>query len=138
MKISYGRILNENDGTRLRSGEALSEILQVAEKAAAILINCTSPEAITDAMDILAKGDLPFGGYANGFIKITDGFLEDKPTVDALSARTDLDPDAYAAFAMKWINQGATIVGGCCEVGPAHIAKLAETIKAAGHRIVAP
>jgi homocysteine S-methyltransferase len=39
---------------------------------------------------------------------------------------------------MKWISQGATIVGGCCEVGPAHIAKMAETIKAAGHRIVAP
>jgi homocysteine S-methyltransferase len=64
--------------------------------------------------------------------------LGDKPTVDALTVRKDLDPDAYAAFAMKWIAQGAKIVGGCCEVGPAHIATLAQRIKAEGHRIVAP
>ena len=86
----------------------------------------------------LARGDLPFGGYANGFVKIADGFLTDKPTVDALTAREDLDPAAYAAFAMDWIAQGATIVGGCCEVGPAHISELARRIRAAHHRIVAP
>jgi homocysteine S-methyltransferase len=130
--------VDDVDGTRLRSGELLTDVLPIAQKAAAILINCALPEAITASMEILAKGNLPFGAYANGFTKITEAFLQDKPTVDALTARQDLDPDAYAAFAMKWIGQGATIVGGCCEVGPAHIAKMAETITAAGHRIVAP
>ena len=130
--------VDDVDGTRLRSGELLTDVLPIAQKAAAILINCALPEAITASMEVLAKGNLPFGAYANGFTKITKAFLQDKPTVDALTARQDLDPDAYAAFAMKWIGQGATIVGGCCEVGPAHIAKMAETITAAGHRIVAP
>lgn len=130
--------VDDVDGTRLRSGEPLSDVLPIAQNAAAILINCALPEAITASMDVLAKGNLPFGAYANGFTKITAAFLEDKPTVDALTARQDLDPEAYAAFAMKWIDQGATIVGGCCEVGPAHIAKMAETITAAGHHIVAP
>ncbi|MFT6945449.1 MAG: homocysteine S-methyltransferase [Yoonia sp.] len=130
--------VDDSDGTRLRSGEALADVMPIARQAAAILVNCASPEAITTSIDVLAKGDLPFGAYANGFTKITAAFLEDKPTVDALTARQDLDPDAYAAFAMKWIGQGATIVGGCCEVGPAHITKMAETITAAGHRIVAP
>ena len=37
---------------------------------------------------------------------------------------------------MGWVGQGATIVGGCCEVGPAHIAHLAQVLRAAGHRIV--
>lgn len=129
--------VDDTDGSKLRSGEAVSEVLQFTD-ADAILINCASPEAISTSMDILAKGDLPFGAYANGFVKITDAFLADKPTVDALTARKDLDPDAYAAFVMQWIAQGATIVGGCCEVGPAHIAKMAQTITAAGHRIVAP
>ena len=130
--------VDDVDGTRLRSGELLTDVLPIAQKAAAILINCALPEAITASMEVLAKGNLPFGAYANGFTKITEAFLQDKPTVDALTERQDLDPDAYAAFAMKWIGQGATIVGGCCEVGPAHIAKMAETITAAGHRIVAP
>ncbi|MFT6074846.1 MAG: homocysteine S-methyltransferase [Yoonia sp.] len=130
--------VDDVDGTRLRSGEILTDVLPIAQDAAAILINCALPEAITASMDVLAKGNLPFGAYANGFTKITKAFLQNKPTVDALTARQDLDPDAYATFAMKWIDQGATIVGGCCEVGPAHIAKIAETITAAGHRIVAP
>ncbi len=130
--------VDDVDGTRLRSGEPLTDVLPIAQNATAILINCALPEAITASMDILAKGNLPFGAYANGFTKISAAFLETKATVDTLTARQDLDPEAYAAFAMKWIDQGATIVGGCCEVGPAHIAKMAETITAAGHRIVAP
>ena len=130
--------VNDQDGTKLRSGEPIANVLPIAGKAAAILANCSSPEAIDAAIGVLATGDKPFGGYANGFTQISDGFLQAKPTVDALTARHDLGPDAYAAFAMGWIAQGATIVGGCCEVGPAHIAKLAESILAAGHQITAP
>ncbi|EBA13566.1 homocysteine S-methyltransferase family protein [Roseobacter sp. CCS2] len=130
--------VDDADGTKLRSGEPLADVFAVAGAADAILANCSSPEAISAAIDVLATGDKPFGGYANGFTQISEGFLGDKPTVDALTARHDLGPDEYAAFAMQWVAQGATIVGGCCEVGPAHIAKLADSITAAGHRIVAP
>ncbi|PJI93053.1 homocysteine S-methyltransferase [Yoonia maricola] len=130
--------VNDSDGTKLRSGEPLSDVLAVTQDASALLANCSSPEAIDTAISVLATGDKAFGGYANGFTQISEGFLGDKPTVDALSARQDLGPDAYAAFAMGWIARGATIVGGCCEVGPAHITKLAQEIRTAGHRIVAP
>jgi homocysteine S-methyltransferase len=130
--------VDDNDGRKLRSGEPIADVLEAAAGADAILANCSSPEAIDAAISILATGDKPFGGYANGFTKISDGFLGDKPTVDALTARHDLGPDEYARFAMGWIAKGATIVGGCCEVGPAHIAKLSEEITAAGHRITAP
>jgi homocysteine S-methyltransferase len=129
--------VNDDDGTKLRSGEPLADVIALAQASTeAILVNCSIPEAIPAALNVLAKGKLPFGAYANGFTKISEDFLEDKPTVDSLSARKDLDPEAYARAAMGWIDQGATIVGGCCEVGPAHIAKLAETIRAAGHQIV--
>jgi len=126
------------DGSRLRSGEPLEEVFAVADGAAAILANCSVPEAINTAVDVLATSGKTFGAYANGFTHIADGFLGNRPTVDALSARKDLGPDTYADFAMGWVAKGATIVGGCCEVGPAHIARLAEAIRAAGHRIVAP
>jgi homocysteine S-methyltransferase len=63
-------------------------------------------------------------------------FLGDSPTVDVLEQRSDLVPDSYAEFVMSWIDAGATIVGGCCEVGPAHIKEIAEKLIAAGHVIV--
>ena len=53
------------------------------------------------------------------------GFQGRSPTVDALTARTDLTPDAYADLRDGMGRAGATIVGGCCEVGPAHIAEIA-------------
>lgn len=130
--------VDDCDGTRLRSGEPLTDIAALVARfqPAAVLINCSRPEAVSPALDILRGFGCPFGAYANGFTAISDGFLQEAPTVDALSARHDLGPDAYADFAMGWIEQGATIVGGCCEVGPDHIRELAGRIKEAGHEIV--
>lgn len=128
----------DEEGTRLRSGEPLGDIAPLVTRYApeAVLINCSRPEAIPAALDIIATLDRPYGAYANGFTGIKDGFLEDAPTVDALESRHDLGPDAYARHAMGWVAQGATIVGGCCEVGPEHIKTLAENLRAAGHKIV--
>ena len=128
--------VGDRDGTRLRSGEALAEVLPIAQgRAEAILINCSAPEAIPAALGILAGSGLPYGAYANGFERITEDFLKDKPTVDALQRRRDLTPEAYAAHALAWVAAGATIVGGCCEVGPAHIAATARALRDAGHHV---
>ncbi|SEK60731.1 homocysteine S-methyltransferase [Roseovarius nanhaiticus] len=128
----------DDNGNRLRSGERVDELADVIAtyKPEAVLINCTRPEAVGAGLIRLREFGLPFGAYANGFDHITAGFLEDSPTVDALSARRDLTPELYADFAMGWIAQGATIVGGCCEVGPDHIAELAARLRSAGHTIV--
>lgn len=130
--------VDDDDGTRLRSGEPLTDLAPVvAEYApAAVLINCSRPEAVSVGLAALRGFGLPFGAYANGFTRISEAFLGDAPTVDALEQRQDLGPEAYADFAMAWVDQGATIVGGCCEVGPDHIAELAARLRAAGHRIV--
>ena len=102
----------------------------------AVLINCSRPEAIPAALEVLSGMNRPYGAYANGFTHISDGFLQDAPTVDALQERHDLGPGAYADQVMRWIDQGATIVGGCCEIGPDHIEELAHRVRAAGHNIV--
>lgn len=122
--------VDDNDGTRLRSGEALSDVLAMAGDVSALLANCSVPEAMPAALDILARANKPFGAYANGFTEISTGFLDDAPTVDALTSRTDLGPEVYADHVMGWIAQGATIVGGCCEVGPAHIAEITRRVRA--------
>ena len=130
--------VDDADGTRLRSGEPVAELgpLVAELKPAAVLVNCSVPEAMAAALEAVKGFGVPFGAYANGFTHISDGFKADAPTVAALESRHDLTPDRYAAFAMDWIGQGATIVGGCCEVGPAHIRALAAALRAAGHEIV--
>jgi homocysteine S-methyltransferase len=128
----------DEDGTSLRSGEPLQDLADLVEtfQPAAVLINCSRPEVIAAGLEIVKTFGKPFGAFANGFTGISDGFLQEAPTVDALQQRHDLGPVEYAGFAMGWVAQGATIVGGCCEVGPAHIAELAQQLRAAGHQIV--
>lgn len=128
----------DDNGSRLRSGEALESLKPLVDsyQPQAVLINCSRPEAISDALNVLQSFNKPFGAYANGFTHIAKEYLVSGATVDSLQARQDLSPEAYADYCMKWIDQGATIVGGCCEVGPDHIAELAKRIRAAGHEIV--
>ncbi|QUJ76490.1 homocysteine S-methyltransferase family protein [Sulfitobacter albidus] len=127
--------VDDADGTRLRSGEALAEAMAAAP-GDAVLVNCSAPEAIPAALDILAGAGLPYGAYANGFEVITEKFLGPEPTVDALKMRRDFTPEAYAAHVLGWVDHGATIVGGCCEVSPAHIEEIARRLRDAGHTIV--
>lgn len=129
--------VDDRDGARLRSGESLTEAARevVALGAERILVNCSVPEAVTAAMQALAELDVPFGGYANGFTSVDA--LQPGGTVDTLASRADLDPEAYAEHALAWVEQGATLVGGCCEVGPAHIAALAKRLTERGYRLVA-
>ncbi len=128
--------VSDTDGTLLRSGEPVAAAREVAETADAVLINCSAPEAVTLGLGIVQEFGRPFGGYANAFEKITDDFLKSKPTVDALRMRRDMGPRAYAGYVMEWVGKGATIVGGCCEVSPGHIAEIARRLRAAGHTIV--
>ncbi|MHA7876034.1 homocysteine S-methyltransferase family protein [Roseivivax sp.] len=130
--------VDDEDGSKLRSGEPVSEALALAEKGGcqAILANCSAPEAMGPALDILARSELPFGAYANAFSGLTKEFLTPDPTVDALSTRRDMGPERYAGFALDWVRRGATIVGGCCETGPDHIRAIAEALRNDGHEIV--
>jgi len=118
--------VDDSDGTKLRSGEYLTDILPLLEKykPSAVMVNCSAPEAISVALPLLSKAKIPTGGYANGFVEIAKDFNKIGATVDLLKTRTDLNPENYADIANNWVKSGATYIGGCCEVGPAHIAEL--------------
>jgi S-methylmethionine-dependent homocysteine/selenocysteine methylase len=129
--------VDDHDGRLLRSGEMVADLAGVLSRwpVAAVLANCSVPEAMAAALGELRRFGLPFGAYANGFTHISGNFLKDAPTVRELTHRHDMTPEKYSDFAMAWVEMGASIVGGCCEVGPAHIAHLAGRLRAAGHQI---
>lgn len=126
--------VDDSDGTKLRSGEKLSDLRTLAEKTPpqALMLNCSIPEAVTQGLEIIRGNNLPLGAYANGFSGISEAFLKKGSTVSSLSARTDMPPEIYADHAEDWAGLGAEFIGGCCEVGPAHIAEMVRRFKSTG------
>ncbi|MCY4466691.1 MAG: homocysteine S-methyltransferase family protein [Chloroflexi bacterium] len=122
--------LDDRQPLQLRGGEKLADVINALEAIPdALLLNCCKPATISQALPILQASGLPFGAYANGFTGIPDDWV-DRGGVAQLSAREDMSPEAYARDVAGWIDAGASIVGGCCETGPAHIARLRELIDA--------
>ena len=118
--------LEDGGADHLRSGESLDHAaLALSElEIDALLVNCSAPESITAAMSKLAAlTSKPVGGYANGFVAIPKDWLVEN-SVDPLGSRANLGPESYAGYVEHWLDAGARIVGGCCEVGPEHIARL--------------
>lgn len=124
--------IHDDDTARLRSGEPVAEAVVAAERWSAdgvgrvegVLLNCSTPEAITAAMPVLAGAGIAVGAYANGFHQITDDYHTDSVTTE-LGTRSEVTPAAYADVVSGWVGAGARIVGGCCDIGPDHIAELA-------------
>ncbi|MEQ8332201.1 homocysteine S-methyltransferase family protein [Nisaea sp.] len=120
-----------SDAPRLRSGEAVRDAAAAAARcgAEAVLFNCSVPEVMDGALRE-ARAALPLsirtGVYANAFGKPASGLAAN----DGLSEmRKDLDPPAYLAWALKWRGMGASIIGGCCGIGAAHIEVMARALK---------
>jgi S-methylmethionine-dependent homocysteine/selenocysteine methylase len=122
---------------RLRSGETLAtaSAALAGTPLAARLVNCSRPETVDAALPELVALGGPVGAYANAFPAVDD--LKHGGTVEVLGLRDDLGPETYAEFALGWVAGGATIVGGCCEVGPPHIAALRDRLAEAGYTTVA-
>ena len=38
--------------------------------------------------------------------------------------------DPYTRAVMQWVDMGAEVVGGCCEIGPGHIARIRQALDA--------
>jgi S-methylmethionine-dependent homocysteine/selenocysteine methylase len=122
--------IKDDASKQLRSTEQLSDAVHALVELApdAILLNCSAPEAITHAWPILQASGLKTGAYANGFTSVDTLYPGD--TVTKLQKRKDLSPIEYAEHALAWVEKGASIVGGCCEIGPEHIRALNDKLLA--------
>lgn len=116
--------VSDTQPNQLRSGELLKDALDELEVLSpdAILLNFSLPEAISACWPLMQQSQAKIGAYANGFVSIDALYPGD--TVEELEMRTDMSPEQYAAHAMRWVQKGASIIGGCCEIGPDHIKAL--------------
>lgn len=121
------------ENARLRSGESVTDAALKASElgVSALLFNCNQPElmeqAVRDAKTTLEGHGrvIPIGVYANAFVPRADDYAANE-NVSAI--RSDLESQAYAAIAREWVDSGATIIGGCCGIGVAHIKELAQAL----------
>ena len=117
--------LKEDKKNQLRSGESIKEafIASASIKPEAYLFNCTDPFAITEGLKELKElTQKPIGGYPNVF-NVPDGWTLDN---DVQVSVRDLSVEKFLEFAKEWRNLGATIIGGCCGIGPKFIKAVAD------------
>jgi S-methylmethionine-dependent homocysteine/selenocysteine methylase len=116
---------------KLRSQEPVEAAVRAARdwQADALLFNCSQPEVMAAALDAARKtldgATLKLGVYANAFPP-QDADAEANAGLSEI--RADLDPPRYLSFAQDWVARGAGIVGGCCGIGPEHIAAIRKAV----------
>ena len=118
----------------LPSGENIVDACNAIKdlRVDAYLVNCCGANLITEALasmnEITSK---PIGGYANPELISPDTKnlnLTKNPESDHRSAAKEIDEDRYAEEAIKWVENGATIIAGCCRTKPSYIKKLREVL----------
>ncbi len=95
--------------------------------------NCSEPEAITLALkaiydnknlvDSLKQNNIRLGAYANRLVPVDPDYKLSNSDTSA-PIRNDLSEVVYTNFAQQWRQLGASLIGGCCGVGPEHIKHL--------------
>ena len=108
-----------NDGTKMEDCVAL---FQNHPQVFAIGVNCTEPKYIASLIKIIKSKD--------STKKIV--VYPNAGTVYDATSKTwsgTSSPDAYVNMTKEWINLGADIIGGCCQIGPTHIKQLQKTLK---------
>jgi S-methylmethionine-dependent homocysteine/selenocysteine methylase len=117
---------------KLRSHEPVEVAVRAARdwKAEALLFNCSQPEvmaaAVAAARHALGEDSgITLGVYANAFPPQGE---EAEANAGLSDIRADLDPPRYLKFVQDWLKRGAGIVGGCCGIGPEHIAEIRKAV----------
>ena len=121
--------LDETPGRGLRSGETVRQAVGALAglDVEGYLFNCTHPEAIEVGLrELKTLTSKPIGCYPNRLNKVPDGWTLDNEITTGL--RGDLPQHIYVAAMLRCIDAGASIVGGCCGIGPSDIRALRERL----------
>ena len=116
----------------LPSNETTTDVVKEIKNynCCGIIAACVSPEIVKLVLPELKKQNLPYGFKVNAFEDIPEDFVissksSQQPT-DVLGTLKDFTPNVFKNFVESAANQGATLLGGCCEIKPRHIKALKE------------
>ena len=124
------------DNGKLPSEEKIKDIVNKYKNKnwLGIIMACVSPKAYEIVANDLKKIDIAYGFKLNAFKKIPVGY--NVASKDAwgnagnpntvLGKNTELNESRFYEYAKKFKENGATILGGCCEIKPSHIKKISK------------
>jgi S-methylmethionine-dependent homocysteine/selenocysteine methylase len=114
----------------LMTGETLTQAIQqltakhLLSQVSVVLVNCCDVLITKDCIQELRGVVSPttkIGVYPNAFsIPPPNAANHTLRSID-----NNVTPDMLRSTAVEWIQAGATVLGGCCGVGPTHIAAMA-------------
>ena len=120
---------------KLPSNETISEVVGKCKNKnwLGLIVACVSPEIIENSVEEVKKLNIPFGYKANLW-KVEEPVPVHKfasPSdkvganpVKSMGTRDDYTDIRFLEFSKRMLNEGATILGGCCETKPSHIKKI--------------
>ena len=124
------------DNGQLPSGEKIEDIVKNYKNKnwLGIIMACVSPKAYEAVTNNLKKIDIPYGFKLNAFKKIPDGYTVASKDAwgnagnpnTVLGINTELNESKFYEYAKKFMENGATILGGCCEIRPSHIKEISK------------
>ena len=120
----------------LPSGETISDVFQKYKNNnwIGLISACVSPEIVESSISEIISLNIPFGFKANLWgideptpVKTFNTAKPDEigtnPNI-ALGKRNDISAKKFYDFSKKIKDNGATILGGCCETKPEHIREI--------------
>ena len=124
------------DNGLLPSGEKINDIVKKYKNNnwLGVIMACISPKAYEVVAKDLQQLDISYGFKLNAFKKIPEGYTvaskdqwgdAGNPTT-VLGKNTDLNESKFYEYAKKFKENGATILGGCCEIRPSHIKEISK------------
>jgi homocysteine S-methyltransferase len=122
------------DNGQLPSGEKIKDMVKKYKNNnwLGIIAACVSPKAYELVANDLQKQEIPYGFKLNAFKKIPEDYTvaskdqwgnAGNPNT-VLGVNTDLNESKFYEYAKKFKENGATILGGCCEIRPSHIKEI--------------
>ena len=128
--------IHVRDNGQLPSGETIKDIVKKYKNNnwLGIITACVSPKAYELVINDLEKLEMPYGFKLNAFKKIPEGYTvaskdqwgnAGNPNT-VLGVNTDLNESKFYEYVKKFMENGATILGGCCEIRPSHIKQISK------------